>query len=544
MNRRHFIQLSGASLAALLTADVTKASGNPTMVLSLPDAVSILLDKEYISLQSSDHQTWEYKDVTIELKANTGAVSIFIQSPTLLLKEVQLRWQHATSKDAIVAGDAWERTYGNIAWQPVASESKRLPWYCVARNGNNTFCFGVKTGCNAFCSWQITSTNLQLNVDIRNGGSGVNLGNRKLKAADIISGKNKEGETVFATVHRFCKEMCNAPRKVAQPVYGINDWYFAYGKNSAELILKHTALLAPLATDVHNRPFSVVDDGWETGNDFSKPNEKFGDMQKLTNEIKKLGMCPGLWTRPLIAKPDTKKSLFLPNFQNDNKDDGAVLDPSIDENIESIKSNIRLYKQWGFEMIKHDYSTFDIFGKWGFDMNGKMTEEGWHLADTSKTNAEIILHLYQALREAAGDMYLIGCNTVSHLSAGLFELNRIGDDTSGKEWSRTKKMGVNTMGFRMVQHKAFYEADGDCVGLTTAIPWDKNKQWMQLLAQSSAPLFISAQPDAVGAEQKAFIKQCFTDAAKVQPIGEPQDWLTNPFPSDWKLDGKIVHFDW
>jgi alpha-galactosidase len=141
-------------------------------------------------------------------------------------------------------------------------------------------------------------------------------------------------------------------------------------------------------------------------------------------------------------------------------------------------------------------------------------------------------------------MYLIGCNTISHLSAGLFELNRIGDDTSGKEWARTKKMGVNTMAFRMVQHKTFYEADGDCVGLTKAVPWEKNKQWMQLLAQSSAPLFISAQPEAVGAEQKQFIKQCFDTASKPQAIGEPLDWLTNPFPKKWNLDNKIVTFEW
>ncbi len=109
-------------------------------------------------------------------------------------------------------GDAWERTYGNIAWQPVA-DTKKLPWYCVAHSGNHTFCFGVKTGCNAFCYWQITNTNLQLNLDVRNGGSGVNLGNRQLHAADIISGKNKEGETVFATVHRFCKQMCDRTKK-------------------------------------------------------------------------------------------------------------------------------------------------------------------------------------------------------------------------------------------------------------------------------------------------------------------------------------------
>ena len=164
--------------------------------------------------------------------------------------------------------------------------------------------------------------------------------------------------------------------------------------------------------------------------------------------------------------------------------------------------------------MKHDYTTYDIFGQWGFEMIDKLTVPGWQFNDTSKTNAEIILYLYKSIREAAGDMYLIGCNTISHLSAGIFEFNRIGDDTSGKEWARTKKMGINTMGFRMVQHKTFYEADGDCVGLTTTVPWEKNKQWMQLLAQSSAPLFISAQPEALGTEQKTFIKQCFTNAVK------------------------------
>jgi len=141
-------------------------------------------------------------------------------------------------------------------------------------------------------------------------------------------------------------------------------------------------------------------------------------------------------------------------------------------------------------------------------------------------------------------MYVIGCNTISHLSAGVFELNRIGDDTSGKEWARTRKMGVNTMGSRIHQHNILYAADGDCVGLTSQVPWDKNKQWMQLLAESSAPLFVSAEPAALGAEQKAMIKQSFASAAKVQPVGEPLDWLDNPLPARWKLNGSEVDFDW
>jgi alpha-galactosidase len=194
--------------------------------------------------------------------------------------------------------------------------------------------------------------------------------------------------------------------------------------------------------------------------------------------------------------------------------------------------------------VKFDYSTYDISGRFGFQMKDSFTEEGWRYHDNSRTTAEIIKHLYEAIREAAGDMYIIGCNTLSHLSAGLFELCRIGDDTSGREWERTRKMGVNTLGFRIIQHNTFYAADGDCVGLTTQIPWEKNKQWMQLLAESSAPLFISAQPEAIGAAQKAFIKECFAKAAKPQPVGEPLDWLTNSFPQKWKLDGREVDFSW
>src|ERR1700744_29982 len=120
-------------------------------------------------------------------------------------------------------------------------------------------------------------------------------------------------------------------------------------------------------------------------------------------------------------------------------------------------------------MVKHDFSTYDINGRWGFDMYDNISQPGWSFYDKGKTNAEIINHLYRSIREAAGSIYVIGCNTMSHLSAGIFELNRIGDDTSGKEWERTRKMGVNTLGFRMSQHNTFYAVDGDCVGLTNQV---------------------------------------------------------------------------
>ncbi len=561
MQRRQFIKISGLSLSSLLIADFVKAGNKKTYVIQMPDAVEIFSEDKYISLQSSDQHTWKYKDVIVELKKYDDKVEVHVQSPSLPLKEARLSWKYNFTDNANILGDAWERTYGDVGWQKISASpkesswTKKLPWYCVAYNDTSTTCFGVKTGCNTICSWQIANDKLQLTFDTRTGGNGVLLKNRILHAADIVTTKNEGNENVFSTVRRFCTQMCDNPRLTEKPVYGINDWYFAYGNNSAELILQTTSLMATLATNADNPPFSVIDAGWAIkspllpddccwGNDFSVSNSKFGDMKKLADQIKKTGMRPGLWTRPLCAKHDEKKKLLMPSVPGREDSKTPFLDPTIQENIERIKNLWNAYRQWGFEMVKHDFTTFDIFGRWGFQMADGLTTSGWEFNDNTKTNAEIILNLYNNIREAAGGIYLIGCNTMSHLSAGIFELNRIGDDTSGKDWERTRKMGVNTLAFRMVQHETFYEADGDCVGLTNEVPWSKNKQWMELLARSSAPLFISAQPDAIGEEQKQFIKESFINAARTQPVAEPVDWLTNPFPSKWLLDRQPVEFDW
>lgn len=550
MNRRHFLQLSATASAALIFTRVTHAYGAAAM-MNLPNEVWAQTDGEWFKLKPSGSSLYAEKGVEVSLKANGGAQGVYIQSSSPL-KGVRLKWKHNVPAKTIVLGDHWERTYGDLAWMPVDAAAKK-PWYVLLHDDKETACFGVKTGCNAICYWNVSPENIELTLDTHSGGVGVELGARKLHAADIITTKSTATENAFATAHRFCRLMCDKPRLPKQPVYGINDWYFAYGKNSEALIKQITGIMAELVTDTTNRPFSVVDGGWMSyspyspgdasgwGEDFTKPNDKFSDMHTMANEIKALGMRPGIWTRVLCGRHDENPSLVL-RPKADNK--FPILDPTIPENIERVRYVIGTYKAWGYDMVKHDYSTADITGRWGFQMMDKITDDGWAFHDRTKTTAEVINHLYRTIREAAGDMYIIGCNTMGHLSAGLFELNRIGDDTSGQEWARTLKMGVNTLGFRLPQHNTFYAVDGDCVGLTKAVPWEKNKQWLQLLAESSAPLFISGQPDALGAEQKQAIKDSFAKAAKPQPLAEPLDWLGNPRPAKWKLDGRVVEFDW
>ena len=452
--------------------------------------------------------------------------------------------------------DEWERTYGDASWHKL-SPSEILPWYFMEFNGNKTNGFGVKTGASSFCSWHLDQDKMSMTMDTHNGGNGVLLRDRKLTAAEIVTIKSLPGERPFKTLRRFTKVMCDKPRMPAKPVYGINDWYFTYGNNSEKLILQLTEMMAPMADGLSNRPFSVIDAGWFTGspsspNDTSswgdrmdQPNAKFGDMSRVAEKIKKNGMRPGIWTRPLCGSYKDPKSLMLPLIKG-RTENNPILDPSIIENLERIKSYFKLYNNWGYDLVKFDYTSYDILGKWGIEMlkDKSMSSPGWQMNDNTKTNAEIILHLYKTIREAAGATYIIGCNTFSHLSAGLFELNRTGDDTSGNEWGRTRKMGVNTLAFRGAQQGAFYAVDPDCVGLTTKIPWDKNKQWMELVAKSGTTLFISAQPEATGPAQKTFIKECFRLASQNLPLGEPLDWMQNQVPKKWKLNGEIVNFDW
>jgi alpha-galactosidase len=365
---------------------------------------------------------------------------------------------------------------------------------------------------------------------------------------DVVSREGYRGESSFAAIHAFCKQMCTNPRLPAQPVYGSNDWYWAYGKNSVDTVLADARHIVELSPSGGNRPFAVIDDGWQpqrgAGQDktgvgmWDRGNEKFPDMPRLAADIRGIGARAGIWIRPLQAMADTPDSWRLPR-------DKQFLDPTVPEVRRKVGEDIARLRQWGFELIKHDYTTYDLFGRWGFQMGSAMTRDGWTFASgATRTTAEVIDELYATIRSAAGDSLVIGCNTVSHLSAGHFEICRVGDDTSGTEWSRTRKMGVNSLAFRGVQHGAFYVADADCVGVTNAIPWSENRQWLDLLARSGTMLFVSLAPDALGAEQRRDLKDALALAAVPHPLAEPLDWQRTVYPERWRMLGREKSYDW
>jgi len=551
-SRREFVAASafsalGLALPRRLVSDLTTSSP-PSGFIDLrrgPDAVIVQTANGDLRLMRQNGDRWTNGGVVVSTPARSDALHVELSSPDGAVKRVHLRWRGDLNDGRLILGDAWERGYGDLEWRAWIAD-RVMPWYFATFDGRITSGYGVRTGAGAFCLWQVDPLGVSLWADVRSGGAGVQLGDRALAVCDVVCRAGHQGESAFAAIHTLCRTMCPNPRLPRQPLYGSNDWYWAYGKNSAETVIADAQHIVELSPTGANRPFAVIDDGWQPvrGNDktgvgtWDRGNEKFPDMPGLAVSVARAGARPGIWIRPLQAPADAPDTWRLPR-------DRQFLDPTVPEVRTKVEGDIARLRQWGFELVKHDYTTFDIFGRWGYQMGAAMTRDGWSFAaGPTRTTAEVITELYRTIRDAAGESLVIGCNTVSHLSAGQFEICRVGDDTSGTEWARTRQMGVNTLAFRGVQHGAFYVADADCVGVTNAVPWAFNRQWLDLLSRSGTMLFVSLAPDALGADQRRDLKAALALAATPQPLGEPLDWLRNVYPSQWTLGGNERRYDW
>ena len=513
-----------------------------------PDVVMIE-EQQAVSVAGKDG-LFALGDVSVETAAGADALLVYVTAQSAPVKKVRLRWHFANRLKGRVLGDAWERSYADLGWQNV-TPYQTLPWYALVNQDDATVGYGVKVRPAAVCSWQIDPEGATLWLDVRCGGEGVLLNGRRLLAAQVVC-REYSGVRSFEAARQFCRAMCADPLLPSQPVYGANNWYYAYGHSSREDVLADAEYLAQLTEGIPNRPYFVIDDCWQrdryrADGSYEEiynggpwlPNARFGDMASLAAQIREKGVLPGIWVRLLQDRnPEIPDAWRLPHT--------GGLDPSVPEALSFVKETVERIGQWGFKLLKHDFSTFDLMNRWGCEMLYEMAEDGWHFADQSRTSAEIILSLYQAILDAARkyDMLILGCNTVGHLGAGLMHMHRTGDDTSGLMWERTLRFGVNTLAFRLPQHGAFYDIDADCIGISDKIPWEYNRQWCQLLSLSGTSLFYSVKPHTMPeAEEKEFARMVQENAQR-REIAEPLDWQDTSLPQDWLLDGQRVSFQW
>jgi alpha-galactosidase len=461
---------------------------------------------------------------------------VSLSSPKLPIQRIHLRWKHSSTPDTLVLGDAWERSYGDLEWRPLQAE-RALPWYAMLHAKERTSGIGVRTGAASFAFWQVDPAGISLWLDVRNGGNGVQLGDRNLDMATLVTCDGAAGESAFQVTRRLCVAMAEGtrvPRKrgasSVDVIYGSNDWYYAYGKNTPDGILRDADLVRSLTPAKGDKPFTVIDDGYQD-------RARFPSLSKLAADIRSRDVLPGIWIRPLRAPAGTANTLLLSDARWSgpaHEQAPLAYDPTVPDALEAIAAVAAEACEWGFDLIKHDFTTFELFGQWGSQMGASPTQGNWHFHDRSITNAEVVTRLYQRLRTSCGeDRIILGCNTVGHLSVGLFDASRTGDDVSGKEWERTRRTGVNTLAFRMAQHKTFYALDADCVAITQEVPWSMSRQWLEAVANSGSVLLISPDPKAIGGEHKAALAEAFRVCA-ARGSSEPLDWLETRTPNTWR----------
>jgi alpha-galactosidase len=510
-------------------------------ILRAPDSVSAFSEGTKPFDLSRSGGAWNRDDIMLRCEEGHGELALTVTASSSPLSRIRLRWRVALPKNLRLLGDAWERSYGDLGWREIVPEQV-MPWYFLSFDGKSTHGYGVRTGASALAFWQCDVEGISLWLDVRNGGNGVMLAGRTLKMATVVSRKSDAAEDPFTSARSFCRVMCSRPRPLSLPIYGSNDWYYAYGRSSAEDILRDASLMAELMPSRGPKPFTIADGGWEE-------KRKFPDMARLAASVRDCGARPGIWIRPTIAaaNDDDKLLLSLARFGVKIPPENRVYDLTIPEAREKALAKVRQVVDWKYDLVKHDFNTFDLLGQWGFEMGASPTLPGWHFHDRSKTNAEIIREFYISIRETAGDeTILIGCNVIGHLSAGLFELHRAGDDVSGKVWERTRRMGVNTLAFRLPQHKTFFAMDADCIPITHAIPWSLTKDWLYAVARTGSALLVSPSSDATGPEQKQALREAFRIVAA--GAATPEDWLDTHTPTAWKpnngASSESVQYQW
>jgi alpha-galactosidase len=560
-HRRGFLQ-GGITIGAgaLLFNDAGQVSAQdikstrptlPERLAELPTHVFVDHNGQRLEPTTRDGNRFTSSAAEVDLKGDHDCTAVIVTCPDGVLTRVVLRWEVKLPGDALYLGDHWERGYGDLQWRFLQPE-RVMPWYFASHQtkSGETFLSGVKTQSAAMCFWCVDGAGISLWLDFSNGGGPCQPGNRQIHAATIVS-RRVIDKTPFAALTEFCKTLCAKPRIPETPICGNNNWYYAYGENfDSHAMLRDAEFLADIADGHAVRPFCVIDAGWTSSDSVCHGGpweagdpKRFADMPGLAAKMKSFGVRPGIWMRPTaLSKADDPRRLRPGPIAVPEK----PLDLTLSENLELIRADVARIRSWGYDLIKHDFSTFDLLGKWGFEMGADFTERGWNFHDRSLTNAEILLRHYRTLREAAGNAVLLGCNAVGHLGAGLFEIQRTGDDTSGRVWERTRRMGINTLAFRLPQHKTFFLSDADCVAHTEKTPWEFDRQFLDLVARSGTALFVSVDPRKVTTEQKAAFRIAMRTALSGgEPGGaEPLDWLETTCPRTWRIGSQTVTYRW
>lgn len=519
-------------------------------VLRRPDFV--IAATENSPFRFEEKAEWTDCPVKYEYAVTDKSAKITVYPSGSPVKYLKLRFNGDCSFIDKVYGDQLERVGAEcyLEWRSVMPH-RMMAWYCIVKGENAFKCYGVKTGADSFAFWQVDTHGVTLFLNLMNGNDGTDL-QAPITACEVVEYTGADGEDAYSVHSKFCRIMCDNPVLPKKPIFGVNNWYWAYGNISKQSVMQETDYLMEMTAGVKNRPSMIIDDGWQLNRSYCgsyyiggpwEANSEFKDMAETANMIKNKGAKPGLWFRPLLTLGRIPTEAFL--RENDN---GLVLDPSHPFSLEHVENDAAKIRGWGYEIIKHDFSTGDITGFAPFTSEAHFTKLFNHSAkffDKTKTTATIIKNFYKAIQKGAADADVIGCNTIGHLTAGIHSVSRIGNDTSGRSFEWTRRFGVHSV-MRLPQNETFFLADPDCAAFTERVDGKLNLDYLEMCAITGMTTLASVTPYTLSPDELKRINKIYkiADENKLRYGIKNYDKTANPEKFVSKDGKNEIEFNW
>lgn len=217
-------------------------------------------------------------------------------------------------------------------------------------------------------------------------------------------------------------------------------------------------------------PVDVVqlDDGYqEAHGDWLKLSDRFASLTGLVERIRDAGLRAGIWVAPFLVFPESQLAADHPEWlvRGDDGDplmgghnwarDCLVLDTTHPEALEYISGVFRTMTEWGIDFYKIDFI-------YAGAMPGRRHED--------LTSLEAYRRGVQAIREAIGDSFLLGCGAPMLPTVGLVDAMRVSPDTEpqyephdGDYSQPSVRSAMITGRGRAFMHGRFWVNDPDCL---------------------------------------------------------------------------------
>ena len=140
---------------------------------------------------------------------------------------------------------------------------------------------------------------------------------------------------------------------------------------------------------------------------------------------------------------------------------------------------------------------------------------------------------------------ILGCNTILHLAAGVHQIQRVGDDTSGISFEWTRRHGIHSM-MRLPQTGTFYSVDPDCAAFTDRVSKQLNFDFLEATAISGCAVFASVTPGIFNSEDEKRMNDILKVSSKLkkEDYAIPVDWTYTTAPGEYEFKGQKYSYNW